>query len=314
MKLIKLMKRFRWLIITFLAINGISFVNGQEHVDFGQYTLFQPTINIASAGSYTVPALSIYGRTQWTSIEGAPSKLGSQFIMPFSQNSISFSLKQESIGVHSRQVLMGGYTHEVDFRGENHLSFGLGLGIEMVNSRYSEAAPNDSRDLNFGNDKKAIGPEMEFGLYFYNNNLFFGFSIPSLIYNEIVEDEGVLSGNTQLASKFWHYYFLGGYKFQLNPKLDLRTSSLIKLNQNTPVEFDLNAEITLENKYGIGLSYRTKREILFMANYDFQYRMKIGYCYHSYFAVNGHLLSGHEIVCVFVFAKPKEAIIQTPRF
>ncbi len=313
-KSLKIRTRYTWLILSLLLSLGMYPLYSQEHVDFGQYSLFQPMVNIAAAGSYTQSVISVYGRTQWTSIEGAPTKLGTHFILPFSRNSIGISLNQETIGVHSRQVAIANYTHKVDFTGENHLAFGLGLGVEMVNSKFTEALPNESQDLSFGKDKSSIGAEMNFGIYFYGKNSYAGFSIPSLIYNEIVENEGILSGNTQLASKYWQYYFLGGYKFHLSNNLDLGTSSLVKLYQNAPVEVDLNTQFIIDEKLSLGISYRTKREALFLINYNFLYRMSIGYSYHSYFGINSHLLSGHEIICVFHFSKFKEANIQTPRF
>lgn len=302
------------LILSIFTLVFNSTLYAQEHIEFGQYTLFQPIINNASAAKYSEPVLALYGRTQWTSIEGAPSKIGADFIFPFTSNSLGVTLKQESIGVHTRQLLLGNYTHKVAFGVESYMALGLGLGAELVNSKYSQAAPNDSRDLIFGNDKSTIGPEMNFGVYFYSKKAFAGFSIPSLIYNNIVEKNELLTGESQIATKHWHYFFTGGYSFTLSQKVDLDISGLMKIHQNTPVEFDFNALILYEEKFGIGASYRTKREVLFMANYDLAKRAKIGYSYHAYFGVNGHLLSGHELICLFTLVKRKEATLQTPRF
>ncbi len=288
---------------------------GQEQVDFGQYMLFHPIVNTAASGSFKEPVITAFGRKQWIALEGAPSRLGSMLIIPFKVNTIGLTVQQESIGIHNKQAILANYTHKVKFNDNRQLAFGLGAGIKMITSRYTRVSATDDRDFIFSRDKSAIAPDMNFSIYFFSKEAYFGVSIPGLIYTNFQSgsNDGIKK-ESHIATKYWHYYFLGGYLFKPGQKVELDVSGLAKITLNTPINMDFNARLTFDNTVGFGVSYKTEQEMLFFAHYFLNNRIKIGYSYHTYWGLNNRPLSGHEVLCTIILARKRTATTQSPRF
>jgi hypothetical protein len=105
----------------------------------------------------------------------------------------------------------------------------------------------------------------------------------------------------------------GGISKNLDNNLILSGSSLVKINPNAPVDIDVNLNLEHE-KFGVGISYRTKREVLLSGNISLSENIKFGYCYHSYFNITNAYLDGHEIYILYRYSKKKTVKFQSPRF
>lgn len=286
----------------------------QDQPDVDNYMFFLPFINPAASGSYSNLSCAIYGRKQWFSIEGSPTRYGVEVVQPFEKYTISGLLTQESIGVHSKQKLFGTYTYGIYFDKTQHLIFGIGGGAILLKSDYSKVHTTDGSDIQFSGTKTIFRPDFNFGIFYYTKNYNVGFSIPGMIHNTIIENQGDLHGKSSIALTYWQYYLHGGYDYKLNREYSFSTSSLVKIATNAPVDIDLNLQLQYLNLFGGGISYRTKSEIIFFGNIQLNEMFRICYSYHSYFNIKGRYLSGHEIILTFNTSKSKPAVIQNPRF
>ncbi len=286
----------------------------QDQPDIGNYMFFLPLVNPAASGQYSDLSGAIFGRKQWFSIDGSPMRCGFHIINPVGNNSFGGSLTQESIGIHSKQKLFGFYTYKINFSRSKHMTFGLGGGGILLKSNFSKVKTTDAGDNMFVGSKTVLRPDFNFGIFYYSDNYHLGVSIPSMIRNTIVNNNGELEGYSSLMIDYWQYYIHGGFDVEIDKDYTFSASTLTKIAHNAPIDIDINAQLQYLNLFGGGISYRTKSEIIFFGNVKLSNVFRLCYCYHSYFNINGRYLTGHEIILTFNSQKTKPAVIQNPRF
>jgi type IX secretion system PorP/SprF family membrane protein len=209
--------------------------------------------------------------------------------------------------------LFADYTYAIKINYLQEIVFGLGGGGILLKSDYSKVHTIDE-DNQFYSSKSILRPDFRFGVYFLGKNYDFGFAMPSLIHNTIVNNNGDLQGKTSFMAEYWEYYLHGGYQLELNREYSLYFSSLAKLAVNAPPDIDFNVQLQYDKLFGGGISYRTQKEILFYGNVRINDVFRICYTYHNYFNISGRYLTGHEIILTFTGTKSKPAVIQNPRF
>ncbi|MBL4624033.1 MAG: type IX secretion system membrane protein PorP/SprF [Flavobacteriales bacterium] len=81
------------------------------------------------------------------------------------------------------------------------------------------------------------------------------------------------------------------------------------------MQFDLNSQVVYKKLVGMGVSYRTSREIFAMINYKLFETWKLGYSYEFNLGKIGKYSTGsHEVILIYQFNPPKEPIVSVPRF
>lgn len=306
-------QRYLLILIVLLSNLNCSFIKAQNQTDLSNYTAFQPLINPAANGWYDDFTGILLGRKQWSSIEGAPSYLTLQAVKPIWSHSLGGYIAQESIGVHSSQRAIVNYSYRVNLSEDYKLSFGLGLGGIVLTSNYSKINPTESNDEQFSGNKTIVNPDFNFGVFLFHEKYFAGISVPRIVESSIINNNGNLEGYSSYDPLKWTYLLSGGFMSELNPDLVLSTSTLAKINLNAPIDLDLNLKLKFK-KAGIGVSYRTKREILLFGELALTNSLDLGYCYHSYFNIKNMYFAGHEIYLLYRKPKKQAFKIQSPRF
>jgi type IX secretion system PorP/SprF family membrane protein len=305
------MKKF-YSILFICFIGRMAF--GQDQPDIAHYMIYHPLVNPAANGSYSEIAGIVYARKQWYSIDGSPASIGFQAVKPVKKLSLGISVRQESIGVHTKQEVFFTYTHRISFLKDQNIVFGLSPGLIFLTSNYGKIETTSGTDKEFTGSKSIIRPDFNFGVYYYTKNYYAGLSIPGLVKNSIVNSNGDLYGASSFAPEYWHYYLLGGYNFILNDYYCLNVSTLTKKVKGAPADIDFNVNLVYDDAIGAGISFRTQREVLLFANVKITNSIKLGYSYHIYFNSENQILSGHEIFITYNYLRSRQATIQSPRF
>ena len=81
-----------------------------------------------------------------------------------------------------------------------------------------------------------------FGLYYYTNNLYLGFSIPYFF-------------QPNKINKQRHLYFSGGYKKSLGSKFKINPNFLIKKTKNSPTSISLSSILFYNETFWIGANF-----------------------------------------------------------
>jgi type IX secretion system PorP/SprF family membrane protein len=289
-------------------------VMAQQEGVVSQYMFNGLFINPAYAGSHKYFSTSLLYRKQWVGFEGSPESIIAAVDGPIQNENMGIGLiiARDKIGVTNESSFLANYSYNIKL-GSGKLAFGIKAGASYYEAALTELTYWDEEDPVYsGNIQSKIIPKFGAGIYYHQAKWFAGFSIPTLIASD---NEYDFSANINKSSNLRkHYYLTGGYVFDLNDKLKLKPSTLIKYVKSAPVEVDINCSILYDETIWFGISYRTNDAIVGIIEYQANKKFRIGYSYDFTISEIGNYSSGsHEIMIGYDFAKDL-VNIKTPRF
>ncbi len=305
--------RFLWLML--LLITNVS-VKAQQETMYTQYMFNGLALNPAYAGSHEAISTSLLYRKQWAGIEGAPST--QTFIahspLPLNKMGVGLHVVNDQIGISStlNAVASFSYTQGLPLDGfftGSKVALGVSGGITSMNANYNDLTLDDLNDaqLNYGNISGSV-PNFGAGAYFYSKILYFGISTPRLMESEF-ESNGIVS-----YKQSRHYFVTGGYVHNLLHNWKIKPSFLLKMVQEGQAELDLNLSVLFIDKIWFGVSFRSLESLDFIARYDVNEQLSIGYAYDSQINdLRGAARGSHELMVNYLFKYRKFNMI-SPRY
>ncbi len=291
---------------------------GQNQLHMTQYMLHQPFVNPAGISSYDNINAALLYKKQWVGFDGAPTFQGFNVNMPIGAGSSTVGLMafNDALGVTRKSRVGGTYAYRFGVSEQSMLSFGLTADLTMIQANYGELRLQDETDPVYNNNTPNVMlPGFSFGTYYFADGYYAGFSIPDLVQNDIRWEDGY-TGHTEFKPWKSHYYFHGGTEFEVGDSLKVQPSVMVKATRSVPVQVDLNAQLLYQERYGFGLSYRTKRVVAALLNYRITDEFRLGYAYDMNLTdLRDHSYGSHEIVLIFdSIQKKRQAKINVPRF
>lgn len=279
-------------ILTFFLLLFPMVLSGQGFNDSSRITLGYPVysqylhnglmINPAYAGSRSALSTALSYRVQWMGTKGAPVLQALSLHTPMKNDRVALGMKARFMqyGVTRSASIFGVYAYHIRMAG-GKLSFGLKAGADISNTDYSGLLGISRPDPVFAEDeKKYILPNTGFGLYYFNDRLFAGISIPSFL---SYRNSG--NGNVQAYHDFMEYEFIfnAGGLINISPLFRLKPSVLINYSlQETKKlsQFDINGNIIIADIVWAGCSYRITEQV-FVGLLQFQItpQMMAGFSY-----------------------------------
>ncbi len=296
------------------VISAPSLVFAQYDPMFTQYMFNEMYINPAYAGSRECISATALYRNQWSGIEGSPKTQTFSIHGPLQNQKVGIGLNllNEEIGVTHNTVLFSNYAYRVQL-GKGKFSLGLQAGIINHQDRFLELNTATDGDPKFSaNTPNLILPNAGFGMYYYTETFYAGFSIPRLIENRIDVSKNKMVTNTT-NSKYWHYFTTVGKIFTLNENYKLKPAFMIKVVKGAPVEFDLNSNIFVKEKWWLGCGYRSGDAFTCMTGFQFTPQFRMGYSFdYTTTELQDYSHGSHEITIGYDFSFNKKRVI-TPR-
>jgi len=283
------------IILFFLLCNLLTMA--QQEPQYTQYMYNMGTVNPA----YMIndPGLvqigSLY-RSQWVGIKGAP-KTANMFANIPLNNEIELGVNylNDKIGdVLTTNVFNANLAYKIKLNKELNLSFGMKVGV--TNNSFNFSQTNVNLDPLFVNSQKTdltIG----IGAFLFKDNFYVGLSSSNLLPGTIeISNEGILFQNRP------HLFLIGGYVYELNDKVKLKPSAVLKRVVGAPLTFDLSANALYNNKFELGLSYRYQDAIAALAGFNVTPSLKIGYAYDfNTSALEQFNRGSHEFILLYTF-------------
>ena len=305
------MKKIYFLIA--LALFTVIDVKAQQDPQYTQYMYNMSIMNPAYAGSKENMTGGFLYRKQWVNIEGAPTT-GTFFInSPVGKNvGLGLSAVSDKIGPVDETNVYADFSYTLNLGGDRRLAFGLKGGVTMHKIDFNTIYPT----LPDINDESFSGPNpnksflnMGTGFFYYTNKYYVAVSMPNMLKSNYLDFNGVKYGNETL-----HYFVTGGYVFDINPDLKFKPSTMIKSAMNTPVSFDLSANIMFKDRFEMGGTYRSQDSFGAMVNYAVNPNLRVGYAYDQIVSdLKISTPSSHEILILFNLNFPKK-VSQSPRY
>jgi type IX secretion system PorP/SprF family membrane protein len=108
---------------------------------------------------------------------------------------------------------------------------------------------------------------------------------------------------------------MGGYVFDINPKLQVKPIALIKTTGAAPTQAELTGIATLDKRLELGAMFRTGDAFGVIAGFNFDNSLRIGYSFDWSYGLNtGRYNAGsHELVLRYDFVQGVKKKIVSPR-
>ena len=291
----------RWPIIILILLAPLG-VEGQLEPLSNQYLLNTLTINPAYAGSRDALSLSMYHRNQWTGFNGAPKTSTLAMHAPLRNEKVGLGLlaMNDRRGISGHSVIMGNFAYRI-MMNDGILSFGLGSGLSIFKNNWEELVAIDQEDdLLSGNSSPYLQLNFSLGVYYSNERLFLGLSLPMFLSHNF----NAVSGNFEMVNDYqeYNYFMHGGYLFTLSPNWKLLPSSMIRYHPSSTIQVDLNSFVIFHDKFWLGISYRSNKSIVGHILYQVNNQFAAGYSYEMGFGkIGGYMGGSHEITLRYDF-------------
>ena len=304
------------LVVAALLLTQVQFAHAQLEPQFTQYMFNEMFINPAYAGSREAIALTAAYRNQWVGIDGAPVTETVSAHAPLRNKKIGLGLSilNESIGVTHDIGAFANYAYRIPTNAENTLSFGLQAGVLSHREQLLEVKTQDYGDNSFiANTPQLTLPNAGFGVYYSSKKFYVGLSIPRLMQNKIdITSAKMVTSKVNIP--YWHYYFMGGYVYDLTEGIKLKPSVMVKAVSGAPLEADIGLHALFNEVFWIGASYRTKDSWAAVTSFQITKQLRMGYSYdYSTTGLQKYNSGTHEITLGFDFSFNKNKII-SPRY
>lgn len=310
-KKIKLTFTKFFFILTLTMLNTINSV-AQQDAQFTQYMYNTINVNPAYAGSRRV--LSVFGvyRAQWVGLEGAPTTAAASIHSSIdnSRVGLGLSISKDEIGISDRKTVSTDFSYTVNTSEDFKLSFGVKGSASMLNVDYTKLNKYDKNDPKFqDNIDNQFSPNIGAGLYYHSDKLYAGVSVPFILETKHFDDN-----TSSVAKDALHFYFIGGYVFDVSETTKFKPAFLIKSVKGAPLQTDLTANFMFFDKLVLGAAWRWRAAASALAGFQINSNWFIGYTYDADTTKLANYNSGsHEIFLRYEFKGKQEKII-SPRF
>ena len=289
-------------IILFFSISKIS--TGQYDPLYSQYMFNIQAYNPAYVGSTNSLSIMALGRQQWVGFEGAPETYTLSVQSPLRNNKIGLGLDliNDHIGMINRLSAQTNYAYKLNIDANNILQLGLKAGCTFYQNNLDNYILNDLNDELIINDlSQAYLINFGFGAYMYGEQYYVGFSIPTLLNNEV--------GDNLNQFEISNMYLTGGITLSMNENIEFKPSFQARYNYNQIVA-DLNAGFAFFDRFGIGVIYRAMSDAFGMGATSYVKMTKqitVGYAYdfNNSSSIRAFNSGTHEIMVRFDLSSEK---------
>ena len=302
------------LIVLFVSVTAWS----QQDAQYTQYMYNMSVINPAYTTN-DLGTLNLGGihRSQWVGVNGSPKTSSIFAHAPIDEKiEVGFSLVNDNVGdgVVKENNLFADFAYKLDFEESGRLSFGLKAGVSFFNVDFTNFQLESGgvfTDPDFAENINESFFNVGAGIYYNTDKFYVGLSVPNfLAARHLEQDNGQYQG-TELA----HWFFTGGYVFDINEQFKLKPAFMTKAVKGAPVTVDITANVLFNEKFELGVGYRIDDSVSGLMNFRATPELRIGYAYDHTTSNLGPFSSGsHEVIILYDLNILKKGFDKSPRF
>ena len=273
----------------------------QQLPHFSQYLFNDFLLNPAFAGTKNHYEVSSSHRFQWSGITDPPMTNTLSIQGPDRKHPMGFGgiLYNDATGPTSRTGLSGAYAYNVELTGDIRLSMGLSMGLmqyKVDGTQMNIKNPNDVaiQPIVYS----AYIPDASAGFYAWGEQWYAGFSVAQLFNNKLK----IFEQKTGLNKLKSHFYLTGGYDYQINRDLKLRSATVVAGTAPNIFQFDLSSVVEYKDMVWGGISYRLKDALSVLVGYEYEKTIYFGYSYDIGLSdIRSYNSGTHEIILGYRF-------------
>lgn len=304
------------LIIIVLLILGAFNAKAQQLEQWTQFYANEYMVNPALAGIDKYFHANALYRDQWVGIQDSPRTYYLSVHGPIIKGKMGVggSIFSDVVGQTRRNGFQAAYAYHLDLNEDYKLSFTLSTGMLQFAVDGGKLDLEQSNDIALSNGFMSLwAVDFGSGVRFSGENFHVGIYVPQVaglkaqFFSDYSETQNVLAR---------HYYLNAGYRYDFNDDWAIDANFLGRYV--SPVDmFDIQARGIFKDMISLGASFRSPliTEILppavgFMAGYQFENNLSIGYSYDLALGKLANATSGsHEIALGIRFTKQNQASV-----
>jgi len=271
---------------------------GQQKAMYTQYMFNAMAINPAYAAVDEQMAVTMLSRHQWVGFTGAPNTQTVSIHTPIKQSNtfVGGQILRDQIGeVITETGAYATLTQRVPVGLKTFLSVGINGGLSSFKANYSavyEDSPGSVNDPLF-KDESSMRGNFGMGVMLFSDKYYVGVSSPHFYYTDLSLSETATKSRP-------HYMLQAGYLAKLNENLKFKPNFLVKYVNGSPVQFDLNANLLINETLWVGASYRTLDSFSALASLYITKDIQFGYSYDvAHTALSKVQKGSHEVMLQF---------------
>ncbi|WP_373057147.1 type IX secretion system membrane protein PorP/SprF [Zunongwangia sp. H14] len=282
--------------IILFSLKGMS----QQDPLFTQYMYNMSVINpgYATDDPGMLNLGGIY-RSQWQNVDGAPTTANFFAHTPINERvELGLTVVHDEIGGWIKENnITADFAYVLPVSNNSKLSFGAKAGLTTFDSNTSGIILNEGDDPAFENFNEVF-PVFGVGAFWFGDNYYLGVSAPNLFTTKHLDN---FDGIQAVGEENIHYYFTGGYVFDISQNVRLKPAFMVRGVQDAPLTVDATANVLLYDKLEAGIGYRFNETLTGLVNFKITPQLRVGYAYDHYtsdyagFDVGGT----HEIMVLF---------------
>lgn len=273
----------------------------QQESTFTLYRYHMNMVNPAYAGVDGQTVITGSVRRQWSGIGDAPSTQAVSFGTSLGKNlGFGVSVVNDKIFVQKQNVVGVDFSYKVKVDAVADLYLGVKAGGHFydVNTFGLVGADKERSPL----DESTFNPNIGVGALLKSKSFYMSLSIPNLINSENYRN---LSGYRKIPVHKPHVYWSSGYDVKLNPdaSLVLKPSFMLRYVNGSPVSFDFNTMLNIQNLVEFGGMYSFNRAYAGIVDFTISKKLMVGYAYEAMTSSTQLVGAGntHEFFIKFTF-------------
>ncbi len=285
-------------------------IQAQQLPHYTQYMYNMNILNPAYAGSKGSEIISfgtLY-RSQWYKGAEAPKTLTFDVHGAINDNNgLGLSFINDTYGKIDQNTITLDYSHTLNF-GNANLALGIKAGVNLYKNALSDLYVIHPGDPFFQNDISDTQLNVGAGAFFYTDKYYLSFSVPNFLKNTYN------GGTPYKASDIMHWFFAGGYVFNIGDNFKLKPHFLLYKAAGVPMSADVNLNALFMNRFEIGFSHRLHDALSVLFNVRLFNSLKIGYAYDRHVSdIRYYSPNSHEIFLNYDWALGKKVML-SPRY
>jgi type IX secretion system PorP/SprF family membrane protein len=263
-----------------LLASGVA--QAQQIPVYSHYTLNYLQINPAVAGSKQCLDMKLGYRRQWMGIEDGPRTGFGNIHGNFGKKKGNFhgigaTVYGDDVGPLGQTGLNVVYAYHMKINQRYTLSAGIGVGVMQYRFDIGRVTLPEVQLINdpaFANRDAAqfIFPNVQFGLWLYRDDRFYGFAIHNLAGNNI----DILGLDTRLRR---HYSLAAGRAIKMDGGFTFKPSGHLMFAGGVPASLDLTATFDYKNMIDLGFGFRSQSGLVALLRVDLFKYVTLGYAY-----------------------------------
>jgi type IX secretion system PorP/SprF family membrane protein len=284
------------LLIFLFAVAALQLAAQQRPVQ--SLYMFDPLlINPAYAGAQVQLSGTAIYRNQWVNLDGAPKTLTATVHSSFLKEArmgLGVIATNDQIGIRHDVGLYGVYSYKIRLSRDVTLRFGIQGGFDNLKSDYTKLNLKATTDPNLQGVIGRFNPNVGAGIMLQTKSFNAGFSVPQLIENRTFAAEGNLPFG---ARQQRYYYLFANYNKSIGKNLKWIPSTLVRLQEQAPLSFDINSTFVFYKTVGLGVSYRLVEGFVGLFELQLNENFHVGYAYDFTVSdLNQYSNGTHEIM------------------